>query len=102
MAYEIEFTAEAEADVDALNEFHAARLEDEIERQLRHEPTRQTRNRFPMRTNPRATWELRVDLLRVYYDVQGTTVYIKGVGLKEGNRLRIRGRVLELGDYLND
>jgi mRNA-degrading endonuclease RelE of RelBE toxin-antitoxin system len=101
VAYEIEFTEEAEADVDALSDFYASRLEHELERQLRHEPLRQTRNRFPMRPNTKATWELRADPLRVYYDVEGQTVYIKGVGVKEGNRLRIRGRLLELREYLD-
>jgi mRNA-degrading endonuclease RelE of RelBE toxin-antitoxin system len=103
MPYEIAFTEEAESDLEALDDFHVARLEDEIARQLRHEPSRQTRNRFPMRPNPRATWELRADPLRVYYDVdeESRTVFIKGVGLKEGNRLRIRGRLLEIREYLD-
>ena len=103
MAYEIEFTEEAELDVDALSDFNAARLEDEVEQQLRHEPSRQTRNRFPMWPNRRATWELRADPLRVYYDIdeERRTVSIKGVGLKDGSRLRIRGRVLDLREYLD-
>ena len=41
---------------------------DGVEEQLMHEPTVETKNRKPMRPNPVAPWELRIDPLRVYYD----------------------------------
>ena len=67
--------------------------------QLTHQPTVETRNRKPMRPNPLAPWELRIGELRVYYDVAAEpeqVVYIRAVGVKERNRIRIAGEVFEL------
>ena len=64
-----------------------------------HQPTVETRNRKPMRPNPLAPWELRIGKLRVYYDVEEEpegAVYVRAVGVKERNRVRIAGEVFEL------
>ena len=45
-----------------------------------------------------APWELRIGNLRVYYDVEEDpepSVYIRAVGAKEGNRVRIGRKVIE-------
>ena len=52
-----------------------------------------------MHPNPLASWELRIEDLRVYYDVATEpkqVVYVLGVGIKEGNRVRIGGEIIEL------
>jgi len=70
-----------------------------VDHQLEHEPTVATRNRKPMRANPLAPWELRIGTLRVYYDVEEhpePIVRVRAVGVKEGNRVRIGGRVIDL------
>jgi hypothetical protein len=70
-----------------------------VERQLTHQPTIETRNRKPMRPNPVAPWELRLGNLRVYYDVEHelqATVYVRAVGVKERNRVRIGREVIQL------
>ena len=72
---------------------------DGVDEQLRYEPTVETRNRKPMRPNPLAPWELRIGNLRVYYDVEDepeSIVYIRAVGVKERNRVRIGREVIEL------
>ena len=72
---------------------------DTVEEQLAHEPTVETRNRKPMRPNPVAPWEPRIDPLRVYYDVQEEpeqVVKVRAVGIKERNQVRIGGEVIEL------
>ena len=72
---------------------------DTVDEQLTHQPTGETRNRKPMRPNPLAPWELRIGTLRVYYDVEDTPepkVYIRAVGIKERNRVRIAGAIFEL------
>jgi hypothetical protein len=69
---------------------------DAIRVQLAHEPTTETRNRFPMRPNDVATWELRVDPQRVYYDVEGDLVRVQAIGTKRGNRVTISGQEVEL------
>ena len=52
-----------------------------------------------MEANSLATWELRVDNLRVYYNVEGDNiyiVYIQAVGVKIRNRVRIGKEEIEL------
>jgi hypothetical protein len=64
-----------------------------------NEPLTETRNRKPMRPNPLAGWELRVGSMRIYYDVEDATqpvVVINAVGIKERNRVRIGGEIVEL------
>lgn len=59
----------------------------------------ETRNRKPIRPNPVAPWELRIGMLRVYYDVEQKprrVVYVRAVGVKERNRVRIGKEVIQL------
>lgn len=89
----------AEEHLRALTVREQAIVLDTADKQLRHQPTRETRNRKPMRPNPVAPWELRVSNLRVYYDVEEQpepVVYIRAVGVKERNRVRIGKEVIEL------
>ena len=63
-----------------------------------HEPKVETRNRKPMRPNPVAPWELRIDPLRVYYDVQEEPehlVMVRAAGVKERNQVRIGHEVID-------
>jgi hypothetical protein len=72
---------------------------DTVDRQLLYQPTVETRNRKPMRPNPVAPWELRIGTLRVYYDVEEEpqpVVYIRAVGIKQRNRVRIGKEEIEL------
>lgn len=66
MAYAIEIARSAVAQIEALSGAERARVFDGIERQLTHEPLRETRNREPLRPNPIAPWELRLGSLRVF------------------------------------
>lgn len=66
--------------------------------QLAYEPHSETRNRKPLREHPAASWELRLGSLRVFYDVQHEpepVVFVRAVGVKERNRLRIGREVIE-------
>ncbi len=52
-----------------------------------------------MRPNPVAPWELRIGNLRVYYDVEEEPepiVYIRAIGVKLRNLVRIAKEVIEL------
>jgi hypothetical protein len=52
-----------------------------------------------MRPNPLAPWELRIGNLRVYYDIEEEpepVVYVRAVGIKERNQVRIGKEVFEL------
>ena len=72
---------------------------DVVDRQLLNQPSTETKNRKPMRPNPVAPWELRIGSLRVYYDMEDrpeSKVVVVAVGVKERNRVRIRGEIIDL------
>jgi hypothetical protein len=60
VAYEIEFAESVQTHFRALTARERATVLDTIERQLLHEPLKETRHRKPLRPNPIAPWELRV------------------------------------------
>jgi len=75
----------------------------EIEEQLQFEPGKETRNRKPLRQPApfEATWELCVgpdNCFRVLYafDEEHREVQIQAIGVKEGNRLLVAGKDVEL------
>ncbi len=73
-----------------------------IEEQLRFEPETATRNRKPLQRpiDLGARWELRLGLdnrFRVFYRVDaGWQVRILAIAVKEGNRLFVAGKEVEL------
>ena len=70
-----------------------------MERQLLHEPLKETRHRKPLRPNPIAPWELRVGQLRVFCEVAGGepgVVRILAVGRKRRNAVIIGGKEIQL------
>ena len=71
---------------------------DSIETFLAHDPLRETRRRKTLRSNPIASWELRIDQFRVFYDVnaEAEVVLIKAVGWKDHNTLFFRGKEHQL------
>ena len=99
MPYRIEYSPDAEDHLRNLTTRQQALVLDMVDKQLIHQPIVETRNRKPMRSNPLAPWELRIGNLRVYYDVEEDpepVVFIRAVGVKERNRVRIGKEVIEL------
>jgi mRNA-degrading endonuclease RelE of RelBE toxin-antitoxin system len=99
MAYRIEYDPAAEDHIAALSAHDQSMVLDRVPQQLSHQPMAITANRKRMRPNPLAPWELRVAHLRVYYDVEvepERVVTVRAVGIKEGSRVRIGGKVIEL------
>jgi mRNA-degrading endonuclease RelE of RelBE toxin-antitoxin system len=96
--FEVLFIQSALDDLRFLRKNDQNALLDAIDQQLVSEPLTQTRNRKPLRPNDLATWEMRVGSHRVFYDVdeEGSKVTIKAVGLKEHNKLFIRGKEYQL------
>ena len=97
MPYEIEYSPETVDHLRALTARQQSVVLDMVDKQLKHQPTVETRNRKPMRPNPLAPWELRIGNLRVYYDVENDPepiVFIRAVGIKERNQVRIGGEVI--------
>lgn len=99
MAYEIEFAEAVKTHLDVLTAGQRSTVFDAIERQLTNEPSKETRNRKPLRPNPVAPWELRVRELRVFYEVSHgppAVVRILAVGVKTRDALRIGGQEIKL------
>ncbi len=98
MAYEIEYTEAALRDLSWLRRTEQVLVLAAIDRQLRHEPTVETRNRKRLRPNPVADWELRLGELRVLYNVVEVVrvVEIERVGRKPGGRLLAGGQEVDL------
>jgi len=73
--FAIHYAESVAEDLAVVRAFKRRQLLDQIERQLSHEPTRETRNRKILRglTPPwehmEPAWELRVGEYRVFYDV---------------------------------
>jgi mRNA-degrading endonuclease RelE of RelBE toxin-antitoxin system len=99
LPYIVEYSPEAEDHLRRLSVRQQRTLIETVDRQLRHQPSVETRNRKPMRPNPIAPWELRIGNLRVYYDVEEEPeprVNVLAVGLKLRNRVRIGREIIEL------
>jgi hypothetical protein len=97
--YRVEFAASVEAHLRGLTARDRATVIAAINRQLRYEPLKETRNRKPLRPNPIAPWELRVGRLRVFYEAglaRGAIVRILAVGRKVRNGLIIGTKEISL------
>lgn len=99
MAFEIVYSPEAVDHLLALSKYEQATVLDQVDEQLAHQPQHSTRKRKQLRPNRIAPWELRIDDLRVFYDVQESPteiVSVKAVGKKIRNELWIGGEKIEL------
>ncbi|MBC6481196.1 MAG: type II toxin-antitoxin system RelE/ParE family toxin [Hormoscilla sp. GM7CHS1pb] len=96
--FELTFTASALDDLHYFKKSEQNLVLDSIEQQLIPEPLTVTRNRKYLRPNLLSSWQLRVGIYRVFYDVEPEedVVIIKAVGWKEHNRLFIRGKEFKL------
>ena len=78
--YEIDYAEGVADDLANLRAYERARILDSVEKQLKHEPTRQTRNKktlvglVPPWEHVEPVGELRIGEYRVFYDVdEGTS-----------------------------
>jgi mRNA interferase RelE/StbE len=80
MRYEIIFSPEAIQDLRRLKGHWLAAVRDAIERHLRHDPTRASKSRIKrLRGLSRPQYRLRVDDVRVFYDVAEGQVEILAI-----------------------
>jgi mRNA-degrading endonuclease RelE of RelBE toxin-antitoxin system len=80
MRYAIVLAPGAVRELPALPAYHRARVRDEIERHLRHEPTKLSKSRIKrLRGLSRPQYRLRIDDTRVFYDVTDTAVEILAI-----------------------
>lgn len=80
MRYDIIFSDEALEDYQHLKATTRATVRDALERHLRHQPTKTSRSRIKrLRGLRQPQYRLRVDEMRVFYDVVDMTVHILAV-----------------------
>lgn len=92
--YEIEFTPEAVKDLRYLKKFEQNIVIDAIETQLIYEPAVETKNRFWRNPPDIAQWELRIGVIRVFYNVDELVqiVSIERINEKPNNTVFFRGQ----------
>ena len=80
MLYEIILSPEALADFRSLKASLRAKVKDGLETHLRHEPARTSRSRIKrLRGLRRPQYRLRIDDVRVFYDIAGSTVEVLAI-----------------------
>jgi mRNA interferase RelE/StbE len=80
MRFEIVLAPSAVRELRDLPAHLRARVRDEIERHLRHEPHKESRSRIKrLRGLSQPQYRLRVGELRVFYDVKDTTVEVLAI-----------------------
>jgi len=83
MRYEIELAPEAIGDFKRLTANERAQVRDAMETHLRHEPTKTGKSRIKrLRGVSRPQYRLRVDDLRVFYDVSEKRVAVLAIVAK--------------------
>jgi len=100
MTFRIEYAPEAVNHLAALPRRQANMALDQVDRKLKHQPTLPSRNRKLLRANPVAPWELRLGVLRVYFDVSAEptpVVTVRAVGVKVRDGVWIAGEEVDLG-----
>jgi mRNA interferase RelE/StbE len=83
MRYEIVLAPEAVEELNALKAASKAAVKDTLETHLRHEPTKVSKSRIKrLRGVARPQYRLRVDEVRVFYDVSSTDVEVLAIVAK--------------------
>ena len=80
MRFKIIFSPEAVRDIRLLDAHKKAKVKDSIEIHLRHEPTKTSKSRIKkLRGLRRPEYRLRIDEIRVFYDVVDNRVEILAI-----------------------
>jgi mRNA interferase RelE/StbE len=83
MPFEIVLSSEAAGDLRRLSAFERAKVREAIEVHLRHEPTKISKSRIKrLRELAYPQYRLRVDDLRVFYDVKSEEVQVLAIVAK--------------------
>jgi mRNA-degrading endonuclease RelE of RelBE toxin-antitoxin system len=99
MPYRIRYTPDADQDLRNLGRPAEAFVRRAVPRYLTDQPAVRSNIRRPMAPNPlEADWELRLDELRVFYDIDeaARSVRVLRVGRKAREVLYLRGRPYDM------
>jgi mRNA-degrading endonuclease RelE of RelBE toxin-antitoxin system len=92
MPFEIILSPEAVDDLKRLTAFERAKVRDALEIHLRHEPTKVSKSRIKrLRESTHPQYRLRVDDLRIFYDIEGYEVQVLAIVEKSGADEWLRG-----------
>ena len=80
MKHEIVLSFQARAQFHGLSGYDRAKARDAIDAHLQHHPTAESKSRIKrLRDSRKPHYRLRVDDLRVFYDVEGEAVIVHGI-----------------------
>ena len=106
MDYQISLTESAKGDIAHFEPHDQRIIVAGIISHLKVDAEVRTKRKKPLRSNPVAPWELRLDKFRVFYSIEGDSeaktekraksVKVVAVGHKEHNELFIRGKKVQL------
>lgn len=96
MEYSINITPDAQGDIRYLKAYEQRIIMRSIREFLTYDVRIETNRRKALEPNQIGSWELRIDIYRIFYDIEEATVYITAVGYKDHNDLYIRGRKVTL------
>ena len=83
MRYDIILSRDAVEELRALDAHHRSAVREALEVHLRHEPTKLSKSRIKrLRGMAQPQYRLRVDEIRVFYDVVGAAVHILAIVAK--------------------
>lgn len=83
MKYRVTLSPEARRDFHGLAAYDRARVRDFIDTHLVHDPTTESKSRMKrLRSMKKPQYRLRIDDLRVFYDVAGDEILVLGMTTK--------------------
>jgi mRNA interferase RelE/StbE len=97
MEYRISLTESAKKDIAHFQTYEQRVIVAGIIAHLKTDAETRTRKKKPLKPNPIAPWELRIERFRVFYSIEGgNSVKVVAVGHKEHNDLFIQGKKVQL------
>ncbi len=97
MRFHINFTPDAEDDLEYFKAYEQRIIIDAIKQYLYEDANQESGRRKKLQPNPLAPWELKVENYHVFYDFEEVSiVWINAIGYKRHNDLFIRGQKVKL------
>ena len=83
MEYRVSISLDAQGDIRSFQAYEQRIIIRSIRTCLTRDALVETNCRKPLEPNQVGSWKLRVDIYRIFYDVEGAAVYITAVGYDE-------------------
>jgi mRNA-degrading endonuclease RelE of RelBE toxin-antitoxin system len=96
MKFRINLSPNAAEDLDYFDAYEQRIIMAAVNTYLVEDAHIQTKRRKRLEENPIASWELKQDRYRIFYDIIDATVDVLAIGYKDHNDLFIRGRRMSI------